>query len=155
MIRSRSFWTPRQRPDLTGIFAGRRSVLGAVLMLGACGGTVSVEDDPARTFGSSPLAQLVAPMYELCVQACEAEQDCYSESGVEVSDCVTDCFAFYDTLADDTPSVRACVAARQAELTCFAGLDCAGRTAYYGGEVDSARPCYTEDMATLEVCAGM
>jgi hypothetical protein len=155
MTRSRSFWTLPQRPDFTGIFAGRRVIPALALVLAGCGGTVSVEDSPDRTFGTSPLAQLVAPVYDLCVQACEAEQVCYAESGVEVSDCVTDCFAFYDTLADDTPSVRACVAARQAELTCFAGLDCAGRAAYYGGEVDSARPCYTEDMATLEVCAGI
>jgi hypothetical protein len=155
MTRSRSFWTPRQRLDFTGIFAGRWSVLGAVFLMSACGGTVSVEESTTRTFGTSPLAQRLAPVYALCEQACGSEQLCYPESGVELDDCVTDCFAFYDALADDTPSVRACVAAREAELACFAALDCAGLADYYGAELDNARPCYVEDMATLEVCDGL
>lgn len=155
MTRSRSFWTLPQRPEPTDIFAGRWSVLGAVFLLSACGATASVEDTPARTFGTSPLAQRLAPVYALCEQACDAEQLCYPESGVELDDCVTDCFSFYDSLADDTPSVRACVAAREAELVCFAALDCAGRASYYSAESDNARPCYVEDMATLEVCDGL
>jgi hypothetical protein len=45
MTRSRSFWILPQRPDFTGIFAGRRVIPALALMLAGCGGTVSVEEE--------------------------------------------------------------------------------------------------------------
>jgi hypothetical protein len=141
------------RVHATARRAAALPLLGLLLSLASSGCAASGSESRGQALDlRSPLAVLIAPLAPLCEAACEQEAACYGDDDTEIAACQTACFAVFDALASDSPSVRTCVAARQAELECFSALGCDDLERYYAATPAGERPCAAEDQAAVTAC---
>ena len=128
----------------------------ALLAIGAAAaGCASASSSTAADNAPVPLtlAQRVNQVASTCFAACNAEEACYGASQSRIEECTAACRDRFDQLEIDSPSVRRCIDVAEAELQCFAALDCSQVRTYFLAEPGEDYPCAAEDRAWYESCA--